>query len=174
MSTSKEPCFDWLRDWVSSMPSVNTATQKKNPVPTRNIPTILIRANNSADQTWKFYVQMALWLNALSAIKIPPLDIWQSVYSCWAHLAGCNAHKAVEDVIKDFRVLRWNDIDHIQTMRLQSLLALVYSCCKNRNFEKGFPHTWPLWTHATEHKPDWSLVSWVELETKQSMMLCSD
>jgi hypothetical protein len=29
MSTSKEPCFDWLQDWVSSMPSVNTAAQKK-------------------------------------------------------------------------------------------------------------------------------------------------
>jgi hypothetical protein len=81
-----------------------------------------------------------------------------------AYLASCNAHKAIHDVIKDSGIIRCYDIDHIHTIRLQSFLALLNGRHKNREFKEGFPHTWPLGTYTSKHKPDWPLASGIVLK----------
>jgi hypothetical protein len=87
------------------------------------------------------------------------------------YLAGSNAHKAIEDVIEDSGIIRCDYLNHIHTIRLHSLLALVNGCCKNRQLEEGFPHTWPLRTYASEYKPDWPFASRVVLKMKNCIRL---
>jgi hypothetical protein len=60
------------------------------------------------------------------------------------YLAGCNTHKAIEDIIEDAGIIRCDDTGHINIMRLESLLAFVNGRRKNWKFEEGLPHTRPL------------------------------
>jgi hypothetical protein len=52
------------------------------------------------------------------------------------HLAGCNTHKAIDDIIKDSGIIRCDNMEHIYAMRLQNLLALVNGGSENWNFKE--------------------------------------
>jgi hypothetical protein len=60
------------------------------------------------------------------------------------HLAGCNAHKAIQDVAENSGITTCDDIDHIYTLRLQSFVTFVDGSSKHRQFQEGLPHIWPL------------------------------
>jgi len=80
------------------------------------------------------------------------------------YLTGSNAHKAIQNVIKYFGIIRRDDTDQIHTMGFQNSMAFLNGCCKNGEFEERFPHSWPLRPHASEDEPNQPLTAWIELK----------
>jgi len=90
------------------------------------------------------------------------------------YLTGSNAHKAIQDVIKYFGIIRRDDSDQIHTMGFQKSMAFFNGSCKNGEFEERFPHSWPLGPHASEDKPYWPLAARIELKKIWCQMLHFD
>jgi len=80
------------------------------------------------------------------------------------YLTGSIAHKAIQDVIKYFGIIRRDDTDQINTMGFQNSMALFNGSCKNGEFQERFPHSWPLRPHASEDEPHWPLAARIELQ----------